>query len=38
MDLCTLFDSNYLDRGIALCDSLNEVSDNFNLYIFAFDK
>ena len=38
MDLCTLFDSNYLDRGIALCDSLNEVSDNFNLYIFAFDE
>ena len=38
MDLCTLFDSNYLDRGIALCESLNEVSDNFNLYIFAFDE
>ena len=38
MDLCTLFDSNYLDRGIALCESLNNVSDNFNLYIFSFDE
>ena len=38
MDLCTLFDSNYLDRGIALCESLNRVSDYFRLYVFAFDE
>ena len=38
MDLCTLFDSNYLDRGIALCESLNRVLDHFRLYVFAFDE
>ena len=38
MDLCTLFDSNYLDRGIALCESLNRVSNHFRLFVFAFDE
>lgn len=38
MDLCTLFDSNYLDRGIALCESLNQAAEEFTLYVFAFDE
>ena len=37
MNFCTLFDSNYLDRGLALVESLNAVENNFVLYIFAFD-
>jgi len=36
---CTLFDSNYLSRGLAMYESLNENSyDRFHLFIFAFDK
>ncbi len=35
---CTLFDSNYLSRGLALLESLEENSDNFHLFIFAFDS
>lgn len=34
---CTLFDSGYLDRGIALYQSLEKVSNDFWLYIFCFD-
>jgi len=34
---CTLFDSNYLTRGLAMYESLKKYSDNFNLYIFSFD-
>ncbi len=34
---CTLFDSNYLTRGIAMYESLKSKTDNFHLYILAFD-
>ncbi len=35
--LCTLFDSNYLSRGLACHGSLVSEGINFHLYIFAFD-
>ena len=34
---CTLFDSNYLTRGLAMYESLKKQSDKFHLYIFTFD-
>ena len=34
---CTLFDSNYLTRGLAMHESLKKQSDSFHLYVFAFD-
>lgn len=37
MNFCTLFDSYYLDKGIALYQSLEKVSNDFQLYIFCFD-
>lgn len=34
---CTLFDSGYLTRGLALYQSLMDTGDAFTLYIIAFD-
>lgn len=40
MDLifCTTFDSNYIDKGLVLCDSMVKCMSEFRLYIFAFDQ
>lgn len=39
MDIfCTLFDSNYLVRGLSLYKSLLDTKDDFELYVFAFDE
>ncbi len=38
MNFCTLFDSFYLARGLALHESLKNTGDNFHLYILAFDE
>lgn len=35
--LCTLFNTNYLDKGLALYESLKNVSKDFILYVLAMD-
>jgi len=37
-NFCTLFDSVYLSRGLAMYDSLAEHCEDFHLYVFAFDE
>lgn len=34
---CTLFNSNYLDKGLVLYDSMCRHISHFTLYVFAFD-
>lgn len=38
INFCTLFDSNYCDRGILLYQSMKAVEQDFNLFVVAFDK
>ena len=37
INLCTLFDSYYLDKALTMYRSLSKHSSNFCLYIFCFD-
>ncbi len=38
MYFCTLFDSFYLARGLAMYESLEKNCENFHLYVVAFDN
>lgn len=38
MNFCTLFDSYYVHKGIALYLSLERVTHDFHLYVMAFDR
>src|SRR5512133_3761339 len=38
INFCTLFDSFYLSRGLAMYESLKKQSASFHLFIFAFDE
>lgn len=38
MNFCTLFDSYYIHKGIATYLSLSRVTDDFHLYVMAFDR
>lgn len=38
MNFCTYFDSYYMLKGLGLYNSLERVTDDFHLYVMAFDK
>ena len=38
LNFCTLFDSVYLSRGLAMYNSLSQHCQRFHLYIFAFNE
>lgn len=38
MNFCTLFDSNYISKGIALYLSIKQHTDDFVLYVMAMDE
>lgn len=38
LNFCTLFDSHYLSRGLAMYESLLMRCPSFHLYIYAFDE
>ncbi len=37
LNFCTLFDANYITRGLTMYQSLEKVCGDFRLYVFAFD-
>jgi len=37
-NFCTLFDSSFLTRGVAMYESLRRHCADFHLYVFAFDE
>lgn len=37
LNFCTLFNANYLSRGVLLYHSLQRHCKNFHLYVYAFD-
>jgi hypothetical protein len=38
LKFCTLFNTTYLSRGLAMYNSLKQQCQDFHLYIFAFDS
>ena len=38
MNFCTLFDSNYISKGLALYLSIKQYTDDFTMYVMAMDS